>query len=120
MTVQFERGDLVFVRHLNHGAEVHSGGIVIALDDGLLTIALPHGVEMWNLRSAQVMSAWRVEHTPRAMTEDEALDFAAHRLAELRRRPPVLLDPGDDHPFVHEHHGDGEHSHSTHMLHAVK
>ena len=49
------------------------------------------------------------------MTEDEALDFAAHRLAELRRRPPVLVDPADDHPFAHEHHAHDEHAH----VHAV-
>jgi hypothetical protein len=112
MSVQFERGDLIFFRFRQRDDDLQSGGIVIALDDGLLTVALPHGVELWNLRSAQFVSAWRVEHTPRAMDEDEALEFAAHRLSELRRRPPVLVDPADDHPFVHEQHAAGEHAHA--------
>jgi hypothetical protein len=102
--VQFERGDLVFFRHLANGEETQSGGIVISLEDGLLTIALPQGVEVWNMRSALFGSAWRVEHTPRPMDEDEALDFAEMRLDELRRRPLVAVDPADADPFVHREH----------------
>ena len=108
MSVQFERGDLIFFRCQRDGVEVQSGGIVIALDDGLLTVAVPHGVELWNLRAPQFVNAWRVEHAPHAMSEDAALDFAVRRLAELRRQPPVLVDPADDHPFVHEHHAHGD------------
>jgi hypothetical protein len=89
---------------------------VIGLDDGLLTIALPQGIEVWNMRSAHFGSAWRVEHTPHSMTEDEALEFAARRLAELRRRPPVLVEPEDDRVFAneahaHHSHDDGAHAH---------
>ena len=116
MSVQFERGDLVFFRHMSRGEEAQSAGIVIGLDEGLLTIALPHGIEVWNMRSALFGSAWRVQHSPRSMTEHEALEFAAERLAELRSRPPVLVEPEDDRVFTnetHEHHSheDGAHVH---------
>lgn len=114
MGVRFERGDLVVFRHLQRGEETQSSGIVIDLDDGLLTIALPQGVEVWNMRSAHFGSAWRVEHTPGAMTEDEALAYAARRLEELRRRPLVMVEPDDDRPFrlePHEHPHASEHGH---------
>ncbi len=104
MSVQFERGDLVFFRHGRGGKEHQAGGIVINIDDGLLTMALPQGVEVWNMRSSEFGSAWRVEHTPRAMSEDDALAFAAQRLLELRQHPPVLVEPEDDRPFAHEDH----------------
>jgi hypothetical protein len=102
--VQFEPGDLVMFRHLQHGRETQSGGIVINLDDGLLTVALPQGVEVWNMRGPGFGSAWRVEHTPGPLTEDEALAFAAQRLAELRRHPLVLVEPEDDRLFTSEPH----------------
>ena len=109
MSVQFEAGDLVLFRHMSRGVEAQSAGIVIGLDDGLLTIALPHGIEIWNMRSALFGSAWRMQHTPHAMTEDEALEFAARRLAELRGSPPVLIEPEDDRAFANEPHA--HHSH---------
>ncbi len=115
MTIEFERGDLVFFRHLSRGAETQSAGIVINLDDGLLTIALPQGIEVWNMRSTLFGSAWRVQHTPRAMTEDEVVAFAVQRLAELRRRPPVLVEPEDDRLFTNEPHAHGpldDHAHA--------
>lgn len=111
MGVQFERGDLVLFRHEQDGRETQSGGIVIDLDDGLLTIALPQGVEVWNMRSPRFGSAWRVEHTPGAMSEEEALAFAVRRLAELRRHPLVLVEPEDDRPFTVEPHEPHHHSH---------
>ncbi len=114
MTTQFERGDLVFFRHLSRGVETQSAGIVINLEDGLLTIALPQGIEVWNMRSTLFGSAWRVQHTPRTMTEDEAVAFAVQRLAELRRRPPVLVEPEDDRPFTNEPHSHGPHDDHTH------
>lgn len=117
MTTAFERGDLIFFRHLSRGSETQSAGIVINVDEGLLTIALPQGIEVWNMRSSLFGSAWRVEHTPRAMTEDEAVTFAVQRIAELRRRPPVLVEPEDDRLFVNEPHVHGphdDHSHGNH------
>ncbi len=104
MGVQFERGDLVLFRYEWRGQELQSGGIVINLDDGLLTMALPQGVETWNMRSPRFGSAWRVEHTPGVMTEDQALAFAAERLEELRRHPLVLVEPEDDRLFSAEPH----------------
>ena len=112
MSVAFERGDLVFFRHLRRGQETQSGGIVVDLDEGLLTVALPQGVEVWNMRSALFGSAWRVEHTPRSMSEDEVLEFAAQRLAELRRRPPVLMEPEDDRAFANEAHAHASTAHT--------
>ncbi len=122
MGVRFERGDVVVFRHVQRGDDTQSSGVVIDLDDGLLTVALSQGVEVWNMRSALFGSAWRVEHTPGAMTEGEALAFAARRLEELRRRPLVLVEPEDDRPFrlePHEHelhgHGPGhDHDHDHH------
>ena len=120
MGVQFERGDLVAFRHLEHGAETQSAGIVVDLEDGLLTIALPHGVEVWNMRSSTFGSAWRIEHTPGAMTEEEVLAFAVERLEALHRRPIVVVEPGDDRPFTAEPHshapGDvSDHHHHEHV-----
>lgn len=116
MGVHFERGDLVLFRHEHDGRETQSGGIVIDLDDGLLTIALPQGVEVWNMRSPRFGFAWRVEHTPGPMSEEAALAFAVRRLAELRHQPLVLVEPEDDRPFTaepheHPHGGEGGHAH---------
>ncbi len=116
MSVRFERGDLVAFRYVHDGDATQSAGIVIELEDGLLTIALPQGVETWNMRSSLFGSAWRVEHTPGPMTEDEALAFAARRLAALRRSPLVLVEPADDRPFAGEphEHASGAHDHGGH------
>ncbi|MBM4416495.1 MAG: hypothetical protein FJ035_09755 [Chloroflexi bacterium] len=112
--MDFERGDLVVFRSTEAGTETQQGGIVLALSDGLLTVALPHGVEVWNMRATRFVSAWRVEHTPGAMTEDEALAFAARRLGELARRPLVMVAPEDDRAFgleAHAQHHAGAHAH---------
>ena len=93
---ELEPGDLVFFTHVEHGGVERSGGIVIAIDDGLLTLALPQGVETWNMRSTQFVNVWRVEHAPRALGSKEALAFSEERLAELRRRPLVLVHPDED------------------------
>lgn len=114
MGVEFERGDLVVFRAIEAGAETQRGGIVLALDDGLLTVALMHGVEVWNMRSAQFVNAWRVEHAPGAMSEPETLTFAARRLDELQRRPLVMVAPEDDRPLTIEAHHHGANSHEGH------
>ncbi|MFN8639695.1 MAG: hypothetical protein U0360_09630 [Dehalococcoidia bacterium] len=111
MSVRFERGDLVGVHHVRQGEETQSVGVVIDLDDGLLSLVLPHGVEVWNMRSTLFVRTWRIEHTPGAMTEEEALAHASRRLQELRRHPLVMVEPGDEPPFRLEPH---EHDHREH------
>ena len=121
MGVEFERGDLVMFRHLREGVDTQSGGIVVSLDDGLLTVALPQGVEVWNMRGPHFASAWRVDHTPGPMTEVEVLEYAAVRLRDLRRRPLVIVEPEDDRLFSPEphSHGAGEmHTHEGGLRHA--
>ena len=92
----FIPGDLIFFAQVQHGEEVQTGGIVIALDDGLVTVALPHGVELVNMRSALFARAWLVEHAPREMSADEALAFSRDRLAQLRQARLVLVHPDDE------------------------
>ena len=48
--IAFVPGDLVFFERVVRGVEAQAGGIVLGVDDGLLTIALPHGVELLNMR----------------------------------------------------------------------
>ena len=92
----FIPGDLIFFAQVEHGKELQTGGIVIELADGLLTVALPHGVEVVNMRSALFARAWLVEHAPREMTAGEAFAFSRERLAQLRQAPLVLVHPDDE------------------------
>ncbi|MEZ4502993.1 MAG: hypothetical protein R3C39_10240 [Dehalococcoidia bacterium] len=94
--VRLEPGDLAFIVELRDGREHHRGAIVLDVDAGLLTAAFAHGVEVINMRALSFVRAWRVEHTPRSMTEDEAYAYALTRLDALRRSPLVVVDPGDE------------------------
>lgn len=113
----FVPGDLVFFVYSEAAEQVQTGGIVISYDDFLLTVALPHGVEIINLRSPIFGRAWRVEHAPYDMTSEEAFEFSKVRLEQLARKPLVLVHPMDEGyrpPEEHDHkheHVEGGHSH---------
>jgi len=110
----FIPGDLVFFVYYEGTEQLQTGGVVIRCDDGLIAVALPHGVEVINMRSPIFGRAWLVEHAPSAMTPDEALAFSRTRLEQLARTPPVLVHPLDEgyRPAVeHEHAEPGKHSH---------
>lgn len=116
-STSFVPGDLVFFVYMDGGEPRQTGGIVIDLDEGLLTVRLPHGVELYNLRSPIFGRAWRVEHAPHEMTPEEALAFSHERLAELRRKPMMMVHPEDEGyraPEEHSHadHGGRGHSHT--------
>ena len=118
----FVPGDLIFLVYSEGGEPLQTGGIVISLDDALLTVAMLHGVEVMNMRSPVFARAWVVEHAPRSMTPEEALEFSYRRLEELSRTPPVVVHPLDEgyrppephdhgHERTHQHAGAGSHSH---------
>ncbi len=107
-------GDLIFFVYSEAGEQVQTGGIVVSYDDFLLTVALPHGVEIINMRSSIFGRSWRVEHAPYDMTSEEAIEFSKIRLEQLVRTPPMLVHPLDEgyrpsleHDHEHEHVGAG-------------
>ena len=122
----FVPGDLMFFVYMEAGEATQTGGIVISNDDALLTVALPHGVEVINMRSPVFGRGWVVEHAPRQMTPEEALAFSRRRLEELSQRPMIVVHPQDEgyraptehkhptheHDHHHEHAGTNGHTHS--------
>lgn len=82
----FVSGDVIFFVYSEGAEQVQTGGVVIALDDALLTVALPHGIELINMRSPVFGRGWIVEHALRAMTPVEAEAYSRDKLRQLRAR----------------------------------